>query len=83
MRQENRDLAGQVGYLQARVQIHEETIRALTAPETQEATQPAPVPPAVTSEPSTPWWRRWWPLVLFVVIGLAAVLAVTTPGVVR
>jgi len=32
MRQENRDLAGQIGYLQARVQIHEESIRALMAP---------------------------------------------------
>src|SRR5215213_9013440 len=29
LRRENRDLAGQVGYLQARVQLQEETIRAL------------------------------------------------------
>jgi hypothetical protein len=33
LRQENRDLAGQVGYLQARVQMQEATILALQAPE--------------------------------------------------
>src|SRR5829696_1354686 len=33
MRQENRDLAGQVGYLQARVQMQEATILALQAPQ--------------------------------------------------
>ena len=63
MRQENRDLAGQVGYLQARVQMHEETIRALTAPESTLEGEGAAGSPDLTTEPSVPigtlWWRRW------------------------
>jgi hypothetical protein len=62
MRQENRDLAGQVGYLQARVQMHEATIRTLQAP----AVSPAPVEapgapeePAPTTNAPVPWYRRW------------------------
>jgi len=62
MRQENRDLAGQVGYLQARVQIHEETIRALTAPaensvagqQTVSAVEPTTDAPEGSR---SPWWR--------------------------
>jgi excisionase family DNA binding protein len=74
MRQENRDLAGQVGYLQARVQMQEETIRALQAPQvayesagasnstagrTPPEPQPAPEPfPAPI--PPTPKAAPWW-----------------------
>jgi excisionase family DNA binding protein len=55
MRQENRDLAGQVGYLQARVQLHEETIRALRAPAAPEAshTQQDANPGLVAPVPTT------------------------------
>ena len=40
LRQENRDLAGQVGYFQARAQILDERVRMLEAPKTE----PAPAP---------------------------------------
>ena len=73
MRQENRDLAGQVGYLQARVQMQGETIRALQAPhvaaespgasdltaETPDP-DPEPFPAPVPPPPNVAWWRRWW-----------------------
>ena len=53
MRRENRDLAGQVGYLQARVQIQEETIRALQAPQkAQEGPQASNLTPQAP-EPTT------------------------------
>jgi excisionase family DNA binding protein len=75
IRHENRDLAGQVGYLQARVQLHEETIRALTAPaETPVAAQPALQPATVATRTATPLWRRMWPLALglvYVVLSIA------------
>ena len=63
MRQENRDLAGQVGYLQARVQMQEATIMALQAPQEPEK-GPLDAPTSTQAlEPSTglsvPWWRRW------------------------
>jgi len=49
--QENRDLAGQVGYLQARAQILDEGVRALEAPKEQPAavsTIVEPSPPGLT-----------------------------------
>jgi excisionase family DNA binding protein len=58
---ENRDLAGQVGYLQARVQMHEDTIRALQAPAAPQSPPDAsgtPEPPAVATESIAPWWKR-------------------------
>jgi excisionase family DNA binding protein len=59
-RQENRDLAGQVGYLHARVQLQEETLRALQAPQQPMDAPTAPKSPdPTTGEPSVPWWRRW------------------------
>jgi hypothetical protein len=42
LRPENRDLADQIGYLQARVQIHEEMIRALQAQEAPSSLVEAP-----------------------------------------
>lgn len=76
MRQENRDLAGQVGYLQARVQLHEETIRALQAPESSLDASTASQPATLTS--AEPFWSRWrtsapW-LLLAVILLLAVVL---------
>jgi len=70
LRQENRDLAGQVGYLQARVQLHEETIRALTAPQSPVEALGATEPPDLTPEPF--WTRspRGW------IAGTATVLAI-------
>jgi hypothetical protein len=59
LQQENRDLAGQVGFLQARLGMLEEQL-ALEAPREQ------PAPPELQAEPETvsgpapaPWWRRW------------------------
>ena len=40
---ENRDLAGQVGYFQARAQVLDERVRALEAPKPEP--EPAPVAP--------------------------------------
>jgi excisionase family DNA binding protein len=60
MRQENRDLAGQVGYLQARVQMHEETIRALMVPQQPVDAPTTPETPIPTPEAPAPWWRSWW-----------------------
>jgi hypothetical protein len=74
LRQENRDLAGQVGYLQARVQMQEATILALQAPqdaperpqevrETAETPDPVPEPrPDPFPEPLPPTATRsaWW-----------------------
>jgi excisionase family DNA binding protein len=84
LRQENRDLAGQVGYLQARVQVHEETIRALTAPEQPQEPPTAPDPADSTPEPSAPlpWpipphpnWSTATPwLVLVAILGAAVVV---------
>ena len=42
MRQENRDLAGQVGYFQARAQVLDERVKMLEAPKPD----PEPAPPA-------------------------------------
>ena len=61
LRQENRDLAGQIGYLQARVQMHEETIRALSAPQSPVEASTAPEPPDPTTDARGSWWRSWWP----------------------
>ncbi len=59
LQRENRDLAGQVGYLQACVQMHEETIRALTAPRQPVEAPGAPESVDPTTEPSAPWWWFW------------------------
>ena len=54
LRRENRDLAAQVGYLQARVHIQEETIRALQAPQDAPV---SPTAPDLGSEPGKPTKR--------------------------
>jgi len=48
---ENQQLAGQVGFLQAKLQDAERTVALLMAPKDE------PEPPA---EPERrPWWKRW------------------------
>lgn len=56
LQEENRTLAGQVGFLQAQAQQAQETIRALQAG----AEQAASVTPGGTvSPPPRPWWQFW------------------------
>ncbi len=52
LRRENQQLAGQLGFTQAKLQEAERTVALLMAPKDE----PAPEPPA---EPERrPWWRR-------------------------
>ena len=53
LQQDNQQLAGQVGFLQAKLQSAEEQIRLLSAPqdEPEPAAEPGPVQRA-------PWWKR-------------------------
>ena len=51
LQQDNQQLAGQVGFLQAKLQDAEEQIRLLTAPQGEPAPEAEPVKPR-------PWWRR-------------------------
>ena len=77
LQRESRDLAGQVGYLQARVQMHEETIRALTAPQAPVDAPTAPETPDPTTEAP---WSRWraiippWLLTLLVIVAMIVLL---------
>ena len=60
LRRENQQLAGQVGFLQARVQDQERQIALLMAPKEPEEARPEPEP-APKDAPGTvkaPWWRR-------------------------
>ena len=53
--QENQQLAGQLGFTQAKLQDAQEEVqqlRLLMAPKDE----PAPEPPA---QPERPWWKRW------------------------
>lgn len=72
LQRENRDLAGQVGFLTAQLAVAESRIAALEAPKSppDESTEPqlveqAPAPaepfpaPLEPSRNVTPWWRRW------------------------
>ena len=59
--QRNEQLAGQVGFLQARVQEQERQIALLMAPKEPEAPtpqEPAPQEPVQAPAPR-PWWRRF------------------------
>lgn len=51
LQKENRDLAGQLGYLQAQLQAAQEEVRMLRAPE---------VPLVVEQAPENPARRVWW-----------------------
>ncbi len=55
---QNVQLAGQVGYLQAQLQQAQERIRLLEAPKEPEEETPAPQPePEPPSEPRSPLWQ--------------------------
>jgi len=53
LRRENQQLAGQLGFTQAKLQEAERTVALLMAPKDD----PAPEPAAETER--RPWWRRW------------------------
>ncbi len=53
LRRENQQLAGQLGFTQAKLQEAERTVALLMAPKDE----PAPEPPA---QPERPWWKRLW-----------------------
>ncbi len=55
LQQQNMQLSGQVGYLQAKLQDAEERIRLLEAPKNEPEQQPAD-DPAGEEQPS--WWQR-------------------------
>ncbi len=55
LQRDNQQLAGQVGYLQARVQDQERQIGLLMAPKDEPAPEPEPT---LEPAPSRPWWRR-------------------------
>ena len=57
--QRNEQLAGQVGFLQARVQEQERTIARLMAPQDERPAVPAPQDaPAPAPGKRAPWWKR-------------------------
>ncbi len=51
----NEQLAGQVGFLQAKVQDQERQIALLMAPKDEPPEEPEPL---VMREPQRPWWKR-------------------------
>ena len=53
MRRDNQQLAGQLGFVQAKLQDAEEQIRLLMAPKDEPAAEPAPAPVQ-----RAPWWKR-------------------------
>jgi len=53
LRRENQQLAGQLGFTQAKLQEAERTVALLMAPKDE----PAPEPPAEAER--RPWWKRW------------------------
>ena len=53
LRRENQQLAGQLGFTQAKLQEAERTVALLMAPKDEPAPEPA-------AEPERrPWWKRW------------------------
>ena len=62
LQRENQQLAGQLGFVQAKLQDAEEQIRLLMAPQEPEAARPEPEP-APKDAPGpvkrAPWWK-WW-----------------------
>ncbi len=55
LRRDNQQLAGQVGFLQAKLQDAEEQIRLLSAP----TEEPEPAPKERELPQRQPWWRRF------------------------
>ncbi len=55
---ENAQLAGQVGFLQARVQEQERIIARLMASQDERPAVPAPAPQDAPGPGKVPWWRR-------------------------
>ncbi len=53
LQRENMELAGRVGFLQAKLQATEEQLLALSAGAKQEEACPLP------AQPSRPWWKIW------------------------
>ncbi len=54
LRRENQQLAGQLGFTQAKLQEAERTVALLMAPTDEPASEPA-------AEPERrPWWKRLW-----------------------
>ena len=53
LQRENMELAGRVGFLQAKLQAAEEQLLALAAGTRQEEACPPP------AQPSRPWWKIW------------------------
>jgi hypothetical protein len=62
LQRENRDMAGLVGSLQARLHMVEEQLQlALEAPKEEPvAVEPTPAAEAVSAPAVRPWWRRWF-----------------------
>jgi len=58
LQRDNQQLAGQVGFLQAKVQEQERTIALLMAPQDEEPAAEEQPTPALTTQ-RRPWWRRW------------------------
>ncbi len=74
LQRENRDLAGQVGFLTAQLAIANERILALTAPQQPVEAPTAPEPTDLTTELSAPWWS--WIALLTPVLVTAGVVAI-------
>ena len=58
LQRENQQLAGQLGFVQAKLQDAEEQIRLLMAPQDEAPKEPAVVPGDAPAPVKTPWWRR-------------------------
>jgi hypothetical protein len=63
LQEENRTLAGQLGYIQSQVEQLRETIRALEAPKMipePSLKKPGHSEPATARSEHVSWWRRWF-----------------------
>jgi hypothetical protein len=65
LQEENRQLAGQVGFLQAQRQALEERVRLLEAPKEEPVSAPVETPPVEDVPPPEPEPRRWWQRLLW------------------
>jgi hypothetical protein len=65
LQEENRQLAGQVGFLQAQRQVLEERVRLLEAPKEEPVSATAAPPPAEDAPSPERGARRWWQRLLW------------------
>jgi len=76
LQQENRTLAGQVGFLTAQLGAAEDRLAIAAAPIRLQEAQPGPESAPASIGPPGPFSRAWWPwLVILAVVGAGVLLA--------